>query len=301
MKAAAQAPALVRPGVLKPSIQVEALTVSIGALLLNVNLGDASRDPDLGAAIHALLLKYRVLFLRDQDLAPREQAAFASQFGALEVHPSIPSHPEAPGLMQIYKTPDQPPASYENAWHTDVSWREDPTKVCVLRCVACPETGGDTLWANMVLAYEQLPDTVKAEIAGLVASHSYEATFGAGLPAAQRLAAKAEHPDAEHPVVRTHPETSEKILYVDAFTTHFVNYLDRGRVRCGQDFTQGGAHLLQYLISQACIPEYQVRWRWKRNSVAIWDNRATQHYAVRDYAPCVRKMDRAGVLGEKPY
>jgi taurine dioxygenase len=153
----------------------------------------------------------------------------------------------------------------------------------------------------MVLAYEKLPETVRTELAGLVASHSYEATFGAGLPAAQRLAAKTEHPDAEHPVVRTHPETGEKILYVDAFTTHFVNYLDRGRVRCGQDFTQGGAHLLQYLISQACIPEYQVRWRWQRNSVAIWDNRATQHYAVRDYPPCVRKMDRAGVLGEKPY
>ena len=171
---------------------------------------------------------------------------------------------------------------------------------CVLRCVACPDTGGDTLWANMVLAYEKLPEAVRRDIADLVASHSFEATFGAAQPAERRLAMKAQYPDVEHPVVRTHPETGEKILYVNAFTTHFVNYFNPHRVRCGQDYTRGGAELLQYLIGQAGIPEYQVRWRWRPNSVAIWDNRATQHYAVRDYPPCVRKMDRAAIVGGRP-
>jgi len=295
------APSQVRPGVPHPSIRCEPLTASIGAQLLDVDLGDAARDPGLAGEIRALLLQYRVLFLRDQDITPQEHVQFASRFGELVSNPVAPSHPEAPGLVQIYKSPDTPPDSYENAWHSDTSWRETPAMGCVLRCVECPDTGGDTIWANMVLAYEKLPEPLKLEIAGLVASHSFQATLGAALPAGQRAALKAQYPDAEHPVVRTHPETGEKILYVDAFTTHFVNYLDPRRVRCGQDYNQGGAELLKFLISQAYIPEYQVRWRWRRNSVAIWDNRSTQHYAVRDYPPCVRKMDRAEIVGGIPY
>jgi len=300
MQPESNAPALVRPGALTGSIRIEPLTAAIGAQLLNVQLADAARDLDLAAEIHALLLRYRVLFLRDQELMPREHVQFASRFGALEDHPVLPSHPEAPGLVQIHKSPDSPPDSYENAWHSDTSWRETPAMGCVLRCVACPDTGGDTLWANMVLAYEKLPEAVRRDIADLVASHSFEATFGAAQPAERRLAMKAQYPDVEHPVVRTHPETGEKILYVNAFTTHFVNYFNPHRVRCGQDYTRGGAELLQYLIGQAGIPEYQVRWRWRPNSVAIWDNRATQHYAVRDYPPCVRKMDRAAIVGGRP-
>jgi taurine dioxygenase len=301
MSKKSRAPALVRPSVLRTSIQVEELTPSIGAQLLNVNLGDAARDADLVEGISALLLKHRVLFLRDQDFSPADQALFASCFGELEGHPMVPSHPEAPGLVQIYKNPDTPMDRFENAWHSDGSWRDCPAMGCVLRCVECPETGGDTLWANMVLAYANLPEQVKQEIAGLIASHSFQASFGAAQPAGKRAAFKAQYPDAEHPVVRTHPETEEKILYVDAFTTHFVNYHSPRRVRFGQDNNQAGADLLQYLISQAYIPEYQVRWHWRRNSVAIWDNHSTQHYAVMDYPPCIRKMDRAGIAGGRPY
>jgi taurine dioxygenase len=112
---------------------------------------------------------------------------------------------------------------------------------------------------------------------------------------------KAQYPDAEHPVVRTHPETGAKVLFVNAFTTHFTNYHTPDRIRFGQDANPGAALLLNYLVSQAFIPEYQVRWRWQPNSVAIWDNRCTQHYAVMDYPPCHRKMDRAAIIGDKPY
>ena len=122
-------------------------------------------------------------------------------------------------------------------------------------------------------------------------------TFGAAMPAHKRLALKAQFPDAEHPVVRTHPETGEKVLFVSGFTTHFTNFHTPANVRVGQDFTQGSSSLLQFLISQAAIPEYQVRWRWEPGSIAIWDNRATQHYAVMDYPPCHRKMERAGIIG----
>ncbi len=296
-----QAPAVVRAGSLPDSIKVEPLTCAIGAQLSNVDLGAASRDPGLVAEIRKLLLQYRVLFFRDQDITRAEHVAFARHFGELEDHPVAGSDPDHPGLVRIYKSPEQPNDRYENAWHADATWREKPPFGCVLRCVECPPVGGDTMWANMVLAYDKLPAHIKTQIAGLRARHSIEASFGAAMPADKRLALKAQFPDAEHPVVRTHPETGEKILFVNAFTTHFSNFHTADNVRVGQDYTHGGSDLLRYLVSQAFIPEYQVRWRWKRNSMAMWDNRSTQHYAVIDYPPCHRKMERAGIIGEATY
>jgi taurine dioxygenase len=295
------APAIVSAAALKDSIRVEPLTCAIGAELSNVNLGIAARTPELMTEIRALLLRHRVLFFRDQDITRPEHVAFARHFGELEDHPVAGSDPDNPGLVRIYKSPEQPNDRYENAWHTDATWREQPPFGCVLRCVECPEVGGDTMWANMVLAYERLPAHIKERIAGLRARHSIEATFGAAMPIEKRLALKAQYPDAEHPVVRTHPETGERVLFVNAFTTHFTNFHTAENVRYGQDFAPGAAQLLQYLIGQAQIPEYQVRWRWKKNSVAMWDNRSTQHYAVMDYPPCHRRMERAGIVGDVPY
>jgi taurine dioxygenase len=282
-------------------MKIEPLTCAIGAELTGVNLADAAQDDGLFAEIKAALLKHRVLFLRHQNIARADHVAFARRFGELEDHPVAGSDPDHPGLVRIYKSPDQPNDRYENSWHTDATWRESPPMGCVLRCVECPPVGGDTMWSNMVLAYEKLPEVIKAQIAGLRARHSIECTFGAAMPIEKRLALKALYPDAEHPVVRTHPETGEKTLFVNGFTTHFTNFHTPDNVRYGQDFTQGSSALLQYLISQAAIPEYQVRWRWQPHSVAIWDNRSTQHYAVMDYPPCHRKMERAGIIGDKPF
>ncbi len=279
-------------------MRIEQLTCAIGAEITGVSLADAARDDGLFAEIKAALLAHKVLFLRNQAISRADHVAFARRFGELEDHPVAGSDPEYPGLVRIYKTPDKPNDRYENAWHTDATWREVPPMGCVLRCVECPPVGGDTLWANMVLAYDKLPDDVKRKIEGLYASHSIEASFGAAMPVEKRLALKAQFPDAEHAVVRTHPETCEKILYVNAFATHFTNYHTPERVRYGQDAVPGAGQLLAYLISQAYIPEYQVRWRWQPNSVAIWDNRATQHYAAMDYGPCHRKMERAGIVGQ---
>ncbi len=283
------------------SIRVEPLTCAIGAELSGVSLGDASRDDGLFAQIKELLLKHKVLFLRDQDITRAEHVAFARRFGELEDHPVAGSDPEHPGLVQIYKSPDAPIDRYENAWHTDGTWRDKPAMGCVLRCVECPPVGGDTMWANMALAYENLPAHIKTQIAPLRARHSIEASFGAVMPIDKRLALKAQFPDAEHPVVRTHPETGEKVLFVNGFTTHFTNFHTPANVRFGQDAVPGAADLLRYLIMQAYVPEYQMRWRWKPNTVAIWDNRSTQHYAVMDYPPCHRKMERAGIMGDTPF
>ena len=298
MTTATAAPAVIAT---RGSIKVEPLTCTIGAELGNVNLGVASRDAALVAEIRALLVKHKVLFFRDQDITRAEHVAFARHFGDLEDHPVAGSDPDNPGLVRIYKSPDSPADRYENAWHTDATWREKPPFGCVLRCVECPPVGGDTMWVNMAEAYNRLPESIKVQSSGLRARHSIEATFGAGMPIEKRLGLKAQFPDAEHPVVRTHPESGEKVLFVNAFTTHFTNYHTPANVRFGQDFSPAASQLLNYLISQAFIPEFQVRFRWRKNSMAFWDNRSTQHYAVMDYPPCHRKMERAGIIGDTPF
>ena len=282
-------------------MKIEQLTQHIGAELVGVNLAEAVHNDDLFGEIRAALLLHKVLFLRDQEISRADHVAFAQRFGQLEDHPVAGSDPDHPGLVRIYKDENSPPDFFENSWHADTTWREAPQMGAVLRCVACPPVGGDTMWANMECAYADLADHIKETIAPLKARHSIEASFGARMPDEKRLALKAQFPDAEHPVVRTHPETGAKSLYVCGFTTHFTNYHTAANVRYGQDYAPGSANLLQYLIGRAQIPEYQVRWRWQPGSIAIWDNRCTQHYAVMDYPPCVRQMERAGIIGDKPF
>ncbi|MDI9938838.1 TauD/TfdA family dioxygenase [Rhodococcus sp. IEGM 1351] len=281
--------------------RVEPLTATIGAELFDVDLGEVSRDDALFAELRALLLRHKVLFFRDQDFTRAEHVALAERFGPLEDHPALGSDPDHPGLVRIYKELGSAPDHYENAFHCDATWRVDPPMGSVLRAVEIPPVGGDTIWVNMAEAYTRLPESVKERIAGLRTRHSIEASFGAARPIEQRHALHQRFPDAEHPVVRTHPETGEKILFVNSFTTHLVNYHTPANVRFGLDYAPGASDLLRYLISQAAIPEYQVRWRWTRNSVAIWDNRSTQHYAVQDYWPAVRKMERTAIIGDRPF
>jgi taurine dioxygenase len=298
------APAVVRPSVRRHSIKVELCTPAIGAELSNISLADAAKDPDIIAEIRTLWLKHKVLFFRDQNITPMEQQTFAAQFGELEAHPLAPSHPEADKLLMLYRNldPDKPnyveKASRENIWHVDVTFKKAPPRGAVLRCEAGPATGGDTMWSNMAMAYEKLPDAIKQRIDGLYAKHSAEQTFGAQLPIEDRHAMAAKNPGAEHPVVLTHPETGEKVLFVNsAFTTHFSNFFNFTDVRYGQDFMPEAHHLMNYLTSQAAIPEYQVRLKWRTNTVAMWDNLQVQHYAVADYGNEPRKMLRATLAG----
>ena len=160
-------------------MRIEQLTCNIGAELLDVSLRDAAHDDALFDEIYAALLSHRVLFLRDQDISGADHVAFAERMGELEEHPVLPTPDATPGLVQIYKTPDKPVGRYENTWHHDNTWRPVPSKACVLRCVECPPVGGDTMWANMVAAYENLPDDMKTRIADLWASHSFLDTMSA--------------------------------------------------------------------------------------------------------------------------
>ena len=292
------APSIVRAGSLKLP-RVEPVATALGAEISNISIADAIDDADLFAEIRSGLLKYRVLFFRDQDISPAAHVAFARKFGSLETHPVVPSHPDHPELLLLNRDTKH---SYENTWHCDATWRANPPFGSILRCVVCPEVGGDTMWANMVLAYERLPGHIKLRIADLRAKHSIEHSFGGSMSAEDRANLSAANPTVEHPVVRTHPETGEKVLFVNqGFTTHFVNFHNPEDVRYGQDFTIEANNLLNYLIRQAEVPEYQVRLRWRPNTIAIWDNRATQHYAIHDYYPAVRKMMRATIAGDKPF
>jgi taurine dioxygenase len=301
---APSAPAIIRPSVRQHSIKVELCTPAIGAELSNISLADAAQDPDVIAEIRALWLKHKVLFFRDQDISPMEQQNFAAQFAELEAHPVAPSHPEADKLLMLYRNLETnkqnmvEKISRENLWHADVTFKKAPPRGAVLRCELGPETGGDTIWSNMVMAYEKLPDAIKQRIDGLYAKHDAEHAFFAQMPIEERHAMAAKNPAAEHPVVLTHPETGEKVLFVNtAFTTHFSNFYTFKDVRCGQDFKPEANHLMNYLISQAAIPEYQVRLKWRTNTVAMWDNLLVQHYAVADYGNAPRKMLRATLTG----
>ena len=298
------APAIIRPSVRRHSIKLEQCTPAIGAELSNIGLADAAQDPDVIAEIRALWLKHKVLFFRDQDISPMEQQNFAAQFGELEAHPIAPSHPEADKLLMLYRNvdPSRPnyveSASRENIWHADVTFKKAPPRGAVLRREQGPETGGDTIWSNMVMAFQKLPDAIKQRIDGLYAKHSAEHVFGAQLPIEDRHAMAAKNPGVEHPVVLSHPETGEKVLFVNsAFTTHFANFYNFEDIRYGQDFVSEAHHLMNYLISQAAIPEYQVRLKWRNNTVAMWDNLQVQHYAVADYGGAIRKMLRATITG----
>ena len=240
-----------------------------------------------------------MLFFRNQEITRGDHVAFARCFGDLEDHPVLDSDPQYPGLGLIYRSESR--HSYENVYHSDGLWRPKPPMGAVLRCIECPQVGGDTIWVNMVQAHEELPEDIKTKIQNLRAKSSIEPSFGAVMSQEQRQKLDRENPPAEHPVVRTHPETGEKVLFVGSFTTHFVNHNTPENIRHGIDKTPGASLLLNYLLSRASIPEYQVRWSWQPGDVAVWDNRSTQHYAVNDYWPAPRKMERAAILGDAPY
>ena len=280
-------------------MKISRITPAIGARVTDVHLGEAARKPELFAQIKAALLEHKVLFFRGQEITRADHEAFARCFGELEDHPVLNSDPEHPGLALIYRSESR--HSYENAYHSDGLWRPNPSMGAVLRCIECPEIGGDTIWVNMVQAYEELPQDIQQKILKLRARSSIEQSFGAVMTDEARRKLNQDNPPAEHPVVRTHPETGEKILYVGSFTTHFVNHNTPENIRHGIDKAPGASLLLNYLLSRASIPEYQVRWSWQPGDIAVWDNRSTQHYAVNDYWPAPRKMERAGIVGDVPY
>jgi len=268
-------------------IRPEPLSPTIGAEIGGVALSEPI-DADTFDELHRALLEFKVIFFRDQDIAPEQHVAFARRFGDLETHPFVPHRDGHPEVMVLQK--NEQIGGYENVWHSDVTWRLEPSLGSVLLAREVPALGGDTLFCDMYAAYEGLGEKVRAALDGLRAVHDFTRTFGR-LMAADELAKKQqEFPPAVHPVVRTHPETGRKGLYVNAaFTSHIVGMAEDESDR-----------LLDFLYRQATTPEYQCRFRWRRHSIAFWDNRAVQHYAASDYWPQRRVMERVTIEGETP-
>jgi taurine dioxygenase len=278
-------------GLQAASLTLQPLTPVIGAEVSGVDLSEPLA-PETVAAVRAALLDWKVLFFRDQDIDTDQHLAFARSFGELEVHPFAPHKPGYPEILAI--THDRDHRGRENTWHSDVTWREAPSLGSILHAIEIPPVGGDTLFADMAAAYEGLSDAVKEKIEGRVAVHDF-GHFRAGLRKAGKSeeeieAFNAAYPKVEHPVVRTHPETGAKAIYVNAaFTLHIVGMEKEESDR-----------LLKYLYSRAAIPEYQCRFRWSAGALAFWDNRASQHYAASDYWPAVRRVERATIIGDRP-
>ena len=267
------------------------LTPTIGAEVSWIDLAEPLSPADK-TALRRALLDWKVLFFRDQDITTEQHLAFAREFGTLEVHPFAPHKPGYPEVLAI--THDRESKGRENTWHSDVTWRLEPSLGSILRALEVPPVGGDTLFADMYRAYDGLTDAVKEKIEGKLAVHDF-GHFRNRMRKQGKSEAEIEefnraYPMVEHPVVRTHPETGRKALYVNAaFTQHIV----------GLDKDESDS-LLRHLYAQAAIPEYQCRFRWQAHSIAFWDNRASQHYAASDYWPAVRRMERVTVIGDRP-
>ena len=265
------------------------LGATLGAEISGVDLGRPLPEP-VRDEVHRALLEWKVLFFRDQHLTSAAQRGFARLWGELETNPQLEQGDDA-SVTRFAKGGDGP-QTYENIWHVDTSFRPEPGMGAVLRMVATPPRGGDTMWADMAAAYDNLSDAVKARIEGARAEHDMVPGFSRFLPA-QRVAELADmFPPVTHPVVRIHPETGRRTLFVNAaFTTRIV----------GMDADESDA-LLRHLYAQAHVPEYQVRFRWTEGTVAFWDNRATQHYAVGDYHPHPRVAERVSIRGaDRPF
>ena len=267
------------------TLSVQKLTPIIGAEIGEVNLASLS-ERQFGE-IDRALAENCVLFFRDQSLSPEQHLDFGRRFGPLHLHPAAPHEPGQPALMIVTADKDSPRANGEG-WHTDVSCDEIPPMGSILYIKECPPEGGDTLFANMYAAYDALSERMQNYLLGLNAVHDGEhyrgtyANFG--------IQDKPSYPRAIHPIVRTHPITGRKALYVNKGFTRRIMDIP----------VDESAGVLAYLYEHMANPLFQCRFRWRANSVAFWDNRCVQHRAMWDYWPNRRYGNRVTVLGTKP-
>jgi taurine dioxygenase len=271
--------------------RIERLGASLGAEILGLDL-KAPVAEDTFKAFEAALVEHKVLVLRDQHLTTEQHVRFSRMFGDLEVHPMRPQG-EFPEILVLDNDKDNPVLSTD-VWHSDTTFRTNPTKYTILRCQIMPELGGDTLWANMEAAYEGLSEIFRGMIADLRAVHDFQ-NFRVLFKNTAEDRAKLHRmedmfPNPSHPVVRTHPVTGRKSIYVNAQFTLRIE---------GMEPTESRA-ILDVLFAQARVPEYQFRLRWAPGMIVFWDNRSTQHYAANDYYPARRRMERTAVVGDVP-
>ena len=277
---------------MRRSFDIEPIGANLGAEVHGLDLTRPVSQAT-AKALEDALVTFKIIYARNQHITTAQHLAFGRQFGDLEVHPFRPEG-ESPEIMVLNNHKDNPVLSTD-VWHSDTTFRECPTKYSILRCLIIPPTRGDTIWADMCAAYDGLSDPMKDMIKNLSAVHDFKnfrALFSRN-DADQKQLREMERrdPNPSHPVVRTHPVTGKKALFVNSQFTVRLN---------GFSIDESDA-LLRLLYAQAQIPEYQFRLRWKPGTIALWDNPSTQHYAANDYYPKRRRMERVAVVGDRPY
>ncbi|MEM1113021.1 MAG: taurine dioxygenase [Pseudomonadota bacterium] len=273
-------------------LDINHLSGALGAEIRGIDLTQAL-DENARLQIRKLLNEYQVVFFRDQDVSPAGLRELALSFGPLQTHPAYQTVDGFPEITILESSPEAP--TKIEAWHTDMTFLEHPPMATVLRAVICPPRGGDTLWSSMTAAYEGLSYQMQRFLEGLTAIHDFSWGFKESLAepgGAERLAdAVAANPPVKHPVIRTHPETGRKVLFVNALFTTKIE---------GLRLAESDA-LLKFLFEHLTAAEYTCRFHWQPDSVAIWDNRSTQHRPINDYLPSHRLMHRITVDGDAPY
>jgi taurine dioxygenase len=270
-------------------ITVTPVTTNIGAEISGIQIADAMDQSTFGA-IHQALMDYQVIFFRDQEMTLEQHKAFGKQFGELHVHPAFPSDEGHPEVMKIH-TDENSTRHAGEEWHSDVTCDEEPPMGTILHLNTVPEAGGDTLFSSMYAAYDALSEPMKDFLEGLTAHHSGEIVYRGRYTYLNVDDKGMEYPNNDHPVIRTHPVTKKKGIFVNRTFTSHINGLSK---------LESDA-LLEMLYRHMEKPDFQVRFKWQPGSVAFWDNRCVQHYAVWDYFPQTRSGNRVTVCGDKPY
>lgn len=274
------------------TLETRRIGANLGAEISGIDLAQSLDDVGF-EAVNQALAEHQVLIFRDQDITTEQQKMFARRFGRLTVHPFAPSDSDAPELIVFDNDADNPPWGTD-IWHSDETFRAEPPMGTMLRALIVPEVGGDTMFTSMSAAFESLSDRMQNFISGLEAVHDFK-------PFRQLFSDDAEgrrslrdfeerYPPAVHPVVRLHPVSGKKVLFVNPQFTVAIKGMEESESRA----------LLDQLFRQAVVPEYQIRHHWRPHTLVFWDNRAVQHYAIHDYYPQRRKMERVTIKGDKP-
>jgi taurine dioxygenase len=276
------------------SLKVVRLGPVLGAEITGVDLRHAL-DTAAVATIHDALARHEILIFRQQDIDARQHIAFGRNFGELTIHPYSPGPEGMPELVILQSSEGAPQSQYADIWHSDETFREEPAMGSILRAIAVPELGGDTLFASMTAAYDGLSDRWQTFISDLEAIHDikpFRSMFPDTEAGRQSLRDMERlNPKPTHPVVRVHPVTGRKVLFVNPQFTIAIKGMKESESRM----------VLDFLCRQAEQPEYQYRVRWEPGMMVFWDNRSVQHYAAYDYYPQYRRMERVTIKGDKPF
>ncbi len=280
----------------KPKLEITPVSGALGAEISGVNLSENLSDETI-QEIRQALLDYLVIFFRDQELTAEQHLAFARRFGELDEHDFVKGLPDFPHIIRLVREADETGGNFGGVWHSDVTHQEAPALGSVLYAIDVPPVGGDTLFANQYLAYDTLSDGMKRLLDGLIAMHTAKGPFGPEGRAKYQWKNMDVVPnekaleEMEHPVVRTHPETGRKGLFVNkTFNVRFKDMTE-----------EESAPLLNFLFEHSRREAFTCRFKWQKGSIAFWDNRSVMHYALNDYNGHRREMHRITIAGDKPY